>query len=220
MRDELKMQVLNFMDGKSKKRLFESIKKGRVDLLSKFLMNGGNPDYGLKDGNSLISVAVIRHNVKAVIQLLSENANCWDGLEYSDHNMLASAAFYGYADIVTLLLEKGMPVDCNWCINTTALHEACMMRCGHECHAWDYSDEVDSPAEIARYVETARILIEAGANVNAICQDWPGPDHGYTPLHFAVDADCLQLVELLIANGADIEAKSEYGLTPLNLARE
>ncbi|MEZ5338217.1 MAG: ankyrin repeat domain-containing protein [bacterium] len=206
--------------GKILTELIESISRGEVSLLSSFLDKGGHPDFGLDQDQSLLGKAVYHHNVEATALLLLHKAKCWDRLEYSDHNVLASAAFNGYPDIVKMLLEHGMPVDAHWRIRTTALHEACMMRCGADCPAWDYDDEVGSPAETARFVETASILVQAGADVNAVCEDWPGPDVEYTPLHFAVEAECLELVAFLIANDADKGATSSEGRTALDLARE
>lgn len=40
---------------------------------------------------------------------------------------------------------------------------------------------------------------------------------GYTPLHFAVDYQCLKTVELLIDCGADVTVKDARGLTPVHL---
>ncbi|MCB1217546.1 ankyrin repeat domain-containing protein [bacterium] len=202
--------------------LAESIVKGNLEFLRLYLSKGGDPNLGSMDENPLISVAVYYHNVEAVEELLGCGAvpACHDESGWGKWNALANSAFNGYADIVSILLQHGVPVDTNWMSSTTALHEACMMRCGADCPAWDYDDEVGSPAEIARYVETARILVQAGADVNAVCEDWPGPDVEYTPLHFAVEAECLELVAFLIANDADKGATSSEGRTALDLARE
>ena len=37
---------------------------------------------------------------------------------------------------------------------------------------------------------------------------------GWTPLHFAADKGHVQVAELLLAKGADIEAKDKVGATP------
>ena len=46
------------------------------------------------------------------------------------------------------------------------------------------------------------------------CLDWPK----YTPLHFAVEFQCRETVELLLKWGADITAQDKRGNTPLHLA--
>lgn len=58
-----------------------------------------------------------------------------------------------------------------------------------------------------------RLLVDAGADVNARQQA------GFTPLHGAAGAGTLALVELLLAAGADPEARTESGETAAMLAR-
>ena len=57
-----------------------------------------------------------------------------------------------------------------------------------------------------------RALIETRADVNATQQD------GTTPLHWAVDRDQPEIVQMLIRAGANVKAANRYGATPLWLA--
>jgi hypothetical protein len=62
------------------------------------------------------------------------------------------------------------------------------------------------------HVEAARLLLDRGADPNARA------DHDQTPLHLA--SRSLELTKLLIARGADIEARdAEHDTTPLTWAR-
>lgn len=61
-------------------------------------------------------------------------------------------------------------------------------------------------------IETAKYLIERGANVNAIDVD------GGTPLHYAACNAHLEIVKLLIDNGADINAQDFNKKSPLQFA--
>ena len=60
-------------------------------------------------------------------------------------------------------------------------------------------------------IEAVKQAIAAGADVNA------KDDEGLTPLHYAAYYSHKETVELLITEGADLNAKS-YGETPLDLA--
>jgi cytohesin len=56
--------------------------------------------------------------------------------------------------------------------------------------------------------------LDKGVDVDEGNDSWPG----MTPLHYAADEGHTEVVELLIANGADVNAKNENGWTPLHLA--
>jgi uncharacterized protein len=65
----------------------------------------------------------------------------------------------------------------------------------------------------------ARLLIEAGADLNARTADPPSDtDPGETPLHFAASSDDVDVAEVLIDGGADIEAPDGSIGSPLDNA--
>jgi ankyrin repeat protein len=58
------------------------------------------------------------------------------------------------------------------------------------------------------------ILLKSGANVNAKTSS-----DGETPLHKAISRGDIEIVKLLLNYGADVNAKSKYGVTALHFAR-
>lgn len=60
----------------------------------------------------------------------------------------------------------------------------------------------------------AKMLIEAGANVNVLQQS------RISPLHLAAQQGNVELIILLLENGADISIRSDMGLTASEMARE
>ena len=57
-----------------------------------------------------------------------------------------------------------------------------------------------------------RALLRGKADVNAAEAD------GTTPLHYATEADNIEMVRLLLASGARVSTSNRYGVTPLSLA--
>lgn len=62
------------------------------------------------------------------------------------------------------------------------------------------------------HVDTARLLLQHGANVNS------RDGRGLTPLHRAARCGPAELIDLLVDQGADLEAKDDRGYTPLLIA--
>jgi ankyrin repeat protein len=65
------------------------------------------------------------------------------------------------------------------------------------------------------YADIVRVLLQYGADVNAIAED-----DGYTALHLAVYYGHLEVVITLLQKGADINIKDINGKTVLDIAYE
>jgi ankyrin repeat protein len=69
-----------------------------------------------------------------------------------------------------------------------------------------------APEERAAAVETAKFLVEHGANVNAAGQ------YGWTALHAAAYQGINDVIEYLVSKGAKIDQKDQFGQTPLSIS--
>ena len=105
-----------------------------------------------------------------------------------------SAAF-GSPEAVTLLLEHGAHIH-------QVSHNPLRNQALHACIA------------LGNSVEVARVLVEAGADVNATAAG------GYTPLHLAASNGKRDVVTLLLQRGANREACCDQGKTAADYARE
>ena len=108
---------------------------------------------------------------------------------------LHSAAFNGDLEVVQILLEYGVDVDCPDEFSRTPLNYASQN--GHRNDA-----------------RVARLLIERGADTNTRSYE------GGTPLHCASVYGRIEIARLLIEHGANVEVKNDYGKTPLDVARD
>ncbi|GAB1401676.1 hypothetical protein MASR1M68_05870 [Elusimicrobiota bacterium] len=64
-------------------------------------------------------------------------------------------------------------------------------------------------------IEIAKMLIEKGADVNAV-----GGSEKKTAIFFAVSDDNVEMAKMLISKGADLNVTDDYYRTPLNIAVE
>jgi ankyrin repeat protein len=67
------------------------------------------------------------------------------------------------------------------------------------------------PEERATAVETAKLLLERGTDVNAVGQ------YGWTALHAASYQGLTDVIELLVSKGANINEMDAFGQTPLSI---
>jgi ankyrin repeat protein len=104
--------------------------------------------------------------------------------------VIATAARLGRVEMVRLLAAAGAEVDALDPIGYTALMEA----------ARD------------RQVDSVRLLLRLGADVNHVSKE-----HGLalTPLHLAAIGGSVEVVELLVKQGAKMDVKCTLGTTPL-----
>ena len=133
-----------------------------------------------------------------VRELLDEDPALVDGWSVDGFMPLHLAAFFGHADTVSLLVDRGAPTDPvsrHEFIKATPLHSAVAQ-------------------EGAADLRTVEVLLDAGAPVNATAEG------GGTPLHSAAFNGDTAIVKALLDRGADPEARSGDGKTPLDLASD
>ena len=137
------------------------------------------------------------------------NSSLWSdfvlGVEGS--TPLMDAAYEADISRVEELLEKGEDVNARDSDDSTALHWAVYGS------GYYYEDDIETDAG-AKSVETASILLEAGADINA--QDV----YGSTPIVSAVNFENVELVKLLLEYGADPSIQDENGMSALDYAED
>ncbi|OUL20520.1 hypothetical protein BV378_29320 [Nostoc sp. RF31YmG] len=156
--------------------LVEAVSTDQVDVLKKFLDNGGDP-------NKYFALAVSDGSMQSVELMLLRGAN----VNLPDTNgitPLMVAARYTYragAEMTKFLLDKGALVNAKSKKGSTALMFSCSPVASH------YEDE---------YAKVVKMLITKGAQLNAKNQ------MGATPLSVAIQGNWQKIVAILKQAGA------------------
>jgi ankyrin repeat protein len=128
--------------------------------------------------------------LRALLDEDSRAANDWtpDGF-----GALAMAIYGGHEDAVRLLIERGADLE------ALSRHETIRVR----------------PLQTAAFVRSvpmARLLLDAGADVNSRAEG------GFTALHTAADNGDAELARLLLERGADPGLTTDEGKQPVDYA--
>lgn len=166
----------------------------RLNRLVKRLLNSGEAtlDGITSMGSTALIVASSEGNRTMTDHLLSGNADVT--LQNCYGTALHCTAEAGKAACIPQLIAAGLSVDFRDQYGRTSLH----------C------------ATISGQIETMRVLLELGADVNAQC-DSDGYDSGCTPLRYAVLCEyALEVVKLLLENGAKLNPSMVPIVTPIH----
>eukprot|EP00695_Tsukubamonas_globosa_P002165 TRINITY_DN3264_c0_g1_i1.p1 TRINITY_DN3264_c0_g1~~TRINITY_DN3264_c0_g1_i1.p1 ORF type:complete len:242 (+),score=72.44 TRINITY_DN3264_c0_g1_i1:92-817(+) len=195
----------------SNSTVFEIIAEGSTEEVKRALAGGANVNDADESGLTPLHVAVTWNRVPTIELLLKEGADV-NAKSAAGDTPLTLAQSSELWDVVELLLRSGATPP----------------------------EDVISREEVARVVEEqneleklapgrslrgavaegtadeVRALLDGGADVNAA---EPGPEEeGLAPIHVAVMWNRLDLVDLLVSRGADMERPTDMGDTPLAMA--
>ena len=188
-------------------------------------------------GSGALFTAIENGNVALVRLLVEAGADVNAAEGFGGNTPLHEAVEQGDAEIVKILVAAGADVNAEGFMSRTPLTlateegatEIMQILLGPGPEAGTSADGEDKEAASVPPmgsealftaienddVEMVRLLVEAGADVNAA--EGFG---GNTPLHEAVEKGDAEIVKILVAAGADVEAEGFMGRTPLSLAAE
>ncbi|KFP88268.1 Ankyrin repeat and SOCS box protein 10, partial [Apaloderma vittatum] len=176
--------------------LFVLLPGSLTDCVPLLLSFGANPEAVSEDGYKPLHLCKSPESIECVQQLLQHGACVNSRTEEEEDTALHVAARHGLADHVQLLLRYGAELEAENEEGQTPLNVACAQP--HQ--PWDRD----------RYFQVCQLLVERGASINAADRD---RQH---PLHLACKNANVQVAELLLAQGANVNVMNYSGNTALH----
>jgi ankyrin repeat protein len=197
--------------------------QGNASMIRRLLVAGSDPNGTDSTGDTMLMAAVRAASADAVRALLDAGAQVNAVEPQVGHTALMWAVRHDQPDLVTLLLTSGAAVEARTRIGTQPAarppgagggsHGVGIVRSG----APPQGQQPPSPGGMTPLLfaardgrlEAARLIVAAGANVNA-------PDaNGISPLLMAISNNHIPVATLLLSQGADPNAVDWWGRTPL-----
>ena len=172
-----------------------------LTIVKSLLEHGANPNLRLKQDEERAAEEIRNGNVQGPRRRTAVTVT---EIVLRGATPLFLAAEVSNLDVIKALMEAGADPLLGNERGTTPL----MMAAG----AGTDVQRERAPEERAMAVETAKFLVERGAEVNAAGQ------YGWTSLHAAAYQGMNDLIEYLVSEGAKIDQKDEFGQTPLSIS--
>jgi ankyrin repeat protein len=131
---------------------------------------------------------------------------------------LMTALYRGHREVMRVLLDAGAELDV-FAAAATGEVEALRSQIRDTSNISRHAYDGWTPLHLAAFfghIDTARVLLDAGADVNAVSQN----SLANTPLHAATAGKHSDVALLLLANGANPVAVDAGGYTPIQIARQ
>ncbi|XP_062424582.1 ankyrin repeat and SOCS box protein 10 [Rhea pennata] len=186
---------VNFAPG-GKTALHEACAAASTECVRLLLSFGADPEAVSEDGYKPLHLCKSPDSSECVQQLLQHGASVNSRTEEEDDTALHVAARHGLTDHVQLLLHYGAELEAKNEEGQTPLNAACA--------------QPHQPQDMERYYRVCQLLVESGASINAADRD---RQH---PLHLACKNANAQVVELLLAKGANVNIMNYSGNTALH----
>ena len=179
-----------------------------------------NALYGLSTKETALHIAAGKGN-KAICELLLKRGANIGAVDVYGGQPLHVAAYSRAAGVCELLVAHGADANSVNDFGMTPLMLVVKHASPAVCAALITSDNVNFKAHEALHraaawghIQNVQLLIECGADINAVNKC------GQTPLHTAAGGyqDCPELCEILLKHGAKMDAKDKDGNQPLHLA--
>jgi len=172
-----------------------------LTVVKSLIKHGANPNVRLNQNKEKAAEEIRKGNVQIYEKRTAVTVT---EIVLQGATPLLLAAEVNNLDVIKALVEVGADPLIGTELGTTPL----IMAAG----AGTDVQRERAPEERATAVETAKFLVEHGADVNAAGQ------YGWTALHAAAYQGMNDVIEYLVSKGAKIDQKDEFGQTSLSIS--
>ena len=183
--------------------LVEAATIGDVAMMEVLLKAGADPNATYGAGETPLMLAARTGNVNAVKLLIDRGANVNGSDEFKGYTPLMFAATENQPEVARLLIEHGADVNAH-----SRRFEFGKLKEASGGALMERAEGGMTPLQYAARegnVETGRVLIAAGADLNA-----PEPQHDFTPMLIAIYNGKYDFAAVLIEHGARVNDGSLY----------
>ena len=183
--------------------LVEAATIGDVAMMEVLLKAGADPNATYGAGETPLMLAARTGNVNAVKLLIDRGSNVNGADEFKGYTPLMFAATENQPEVARLLIEHGADVNAH-----SRRFEFGKLKEASGGALMERAEGGMTPLQYAARegnVETGRVLIAAGADLNA-----PEPQHDFTPMLIAIYNGKYDFAAVLIEHGAKVNDGSLY----------
>jgi ankyrin repeat protein len=183
--------------------LHEAATLGDVAMMEALLKAGADPNATYGAGETALMLAARTGNIVAVKLLVDRGANVNGADEFKGYTPLMFAATENQPEVAKLLIEHGADVNAR-----SRRFEFGTLKEANGGALMERAEGGMTPVQYAARegnVETGRVLITAGADVNA-----PEPQHDFTPMLIAIYNGKYDFAAMLMEHGAKVNDGSLY----------
>ncbi len=178
--------------------LWPAAQNGSERMVEALLAAGADPRATLRSGETVLQTAALAGDPGVVRRLLAAGADP-NTRATRDQTVLMWAAGQGHAEVVALLVEYGADINAQSAVRTQYMKTEKDQESNSEYHVWVQMGGSTALMFAARAaaLDAARVLVDAGADVNRINA------FGISPSIMAIHGGGADLVELFLEAGAD-----------------